>query len=380
MLYTVNSSSATVLARLATARRVGDLGLRFSRGWDESIDRQKGRFVQEWGPASWEDAILQGPNLHVANPFYKSPNATMSNNKDWSSVDLERLAPDAQPVTAYKPAGDRAVYASAYGSWDGVPVRDHYRVAWRKMAANSGERTLISAVVPPGMTHVDGVFSAAGPGDPDTVLLAVVMSSLLADFTIRAAPKANIRSTQIDQLPLPPADHPLLPRARLRVLRLNCLTSAYAELWAVNWDPAFAQDEWLLGKTRHDAPDLGDVGPKWTPNTPLRRDVDRRNALVEIDALMATMLGVTADELATIYRTQFAVLHGYDQNDYVYDANGRLVPTQVRQLWRKKGDNLTEEERTATHPAGTVYTYELPFAPRDREADFRAAMNALQLM
>ncbi len=75
---------------------------------------------------------------------------------------------------------------------------------------------------------------------------------------------------------------------------------------------------------------------------------------------------------ATIYRTQFAVLHGYDQNDYIYDANGRLVPTQVRQLWRKKGDKLTEEERTATHPAGTVYTYELPFAPRDREADFTA--------
>lgn len=377
MLYTVNSSSATVLARLAKARRVGELGLSFSRGWDESIDRQKGRFVQEWGPVSWDDAILQGPHLHVANPFYKSPNPTMLHNLDWSSVDLEALAPDAQPVTAYKPAGDRAIYDSSYGSWEGVPVRDHFRVAWRKMAANSGERTLISAVVPPGMAHIDGVFSAAGSYDTDTVLLAVVMSSLLADFTIRSAPKANIRSAQIDQLPLPPADHPLLPRARLRFLRLSCVTAAYAELWAVNWDPAFTQDEWLLGKTRQDAPDLGDVGPKWTPNAPLRRDVDRRNALVEIDALMATMLGVTADELATIYRTQFAVLHGYDQNDYIYDANGRLVPTQVRQLWRKKGDNLTEDERTAIHPAGTSYTYEIPFAPRDREADFHTAVHRL---
>jgi hypothetical protein len=91
------------------------------------------------------------------------------------------------------------------------------------------------------------------------------------------------------------------------------------------------------------------------------------------------MLGVTADELATIYRTQFAVLHGYDQNDYIYDANGRLVPTQVRQLWRKKGDKLTDEERTSTHPAGTVYTYELPFAPRDREAEFHLALKRLQL-
>ena len=42
-----------------------------------------------------------------------------------------------------------------------------------------------------------------------------------------------------------------------------------------------------------------------------------------------------------------------------------------------KGDKLTAEERTATHPAGTVYTYELPFAPRDRETDFCLVMQAL---
>lgn len=377
MLYTVNSSSATVLARLATARRVGDLGLRFSRGWDESIDRQKGRFVQEWGPASWEDAILQGPNLHVANPFYKSPNATMSNNKDWSSVDLERLAPDAQPVTAYKPAGDRAVYDSAYGSWDGIPVRDHYRVAWRRMAANSGERTLTPAIVPPGSVHVHPVHTVGGLPATDIALVGAVLASVLSDFQVRSVGKADIHLSSVERLALPPRDHPLIPRLLLRSLRLNCLTRAYADLWRGAWDPAYADDEWLLDRAYPDAPDLGDIGPEWTPETPLRRDVDRRNALVEIDALIATMLGVTADELATIYRTQFAVLHGYDRNDYIYDANGRLVPTHVRQLWRKKGDKLTEEERTATHPAGTVYTYELPFAPRDREADFHAAMYRL---
>jgi len=376
MLYTVNSSSATVLARLAKARRVGELGLSFSRGWDESIDRQKGRFGQEWGPASWDDAILQGPHLHVANPFYKSPNPTMLHNLDWSLVDLETLAPDAQPITAYKPAGSRTVYDSAYGSWGGVPVRDHYRVAWRAMAANSGERTLIPAVIPPGTAHPNGVFSLGG--EPRTVVfLAGVLSSLLSDFSVRAAPKSGIYQGVVDRLGVPDLTHELVPRLLLRTLRLNCLTAAYADLWAVLWDPAFTEDEWLLGKAHPDAPRLGDVGPEWTPDTPLRRDIDRRNALVEIDALVATMLGVTADELATIYRTQFAVLHGYDYNDYIYDANGRLVPTQVRQLWRKKGDNLTEEERTATHPAGSLYFYQLPFAPRDRQMDFHTGCHRL---
>ena len=379
MLYTVNKSSADVLERLAKSQRVSELGLRFSSGWHEKMDRQKGRFIQEWGPASWEDAILQGPHLHVANPFYKSPNPTMLHNLDWSSVDLETLAPGARPVTAYKPAADRASYDTAYGTWDGVPVRDHYRVAWRRMAANSGERTLTPAIVPPGSVHVHPVHTVGGLPATDIALVGAVLASVLSDFQVRSVAKADIHLSSVERLALPPRDHPLIPRLLLRALRLNCLTRAYASLWRDAWDPAFTDDEWLLGKAYPEAPEMGDVGPEWTPDTPLRRDVDRRNALVEIDALMATMLDVTADELATIYRTQFAVLYGYDQSDYIYDANGRLVPTQVRQLWRKKGDNLTDEERTATHPAGTVYTYELPFAPRDREADFRAAMGRLSL-
>jgi hypothetical protein len=62
---------------------------------------------------------------------------------------------------------------------------------------------------------------------------------------------------------------------------------------------------------------------------------------LEIDTLVALMLGVTADQLCTIYRTQFAVLYGYDHHSYVYDENGRLVPNEVLSVWRKKGDSLT---------------------------------------
>ena len=85
------------------------------------------------------------------------------------------------------------------------------------------------------------------------------------------------------------------------------------------------------------------------------------------------MLGLTADELCTIYRTQFAVLYGYDRNVYFYDANGRLVPNACLTVWRKKGDRITEAERTATNQAGNTYTYELPFVTLDREADMRQA-------
>ena len=118
---------------------------------------------------------------------------------------------------------------------------------------------------------------------------------------------------------------------------------------------------------------LAQVAPEWTAATPLRIAEDRRQALVEIDALVALMLGVTQTNCAPIYRTQFAVLYGYDHNDYVYDANGRLVPNSVLSVWRKKGDQISGAERTATNQAGHTYIYELPFRLLDREADMRAA-------
>src|SRR6478609_6724744 len=119
--------------------------------------------------------------------------------------------------------------------------------------------------------------------------------------------------------------------------------------------------------------ELGDVDPCWTRNSPLRLAIDRRRAQLEIDALVALMLGVTADELCTIYRTQFPVLHGYDRNRDFYDANGRLVPTSVIQVWKRKGDAIDEDERTATNASGYTYTYELPFRTLDREQDMRVA-------
>ena len=163
------------------------------------------------------------------------------------------------------------------------------------------------------------------------------------------------------------------PELLIRSLRLNCVTDAYGDLWRDVYKDTFTVDQWASGSSRCNRPDLGDVTPLWTVATPLRIAEDRRQALVEIDALVALMLGVTADQLCTIYRTQFAVLYGYDHNSYVYDAKGRLVPNEVLSVWRKKGDTITGAERTATNQSGHTYIYELPFRLLDREADMRTA-------
>ncbi len=372
MLYTVNRDVAATLQKLAAGPRLSTVGLQFSAGWNETTDRQKGYFVQRWGaPESWDDAILQGPHLHVATPLYKQPNPTMKHNQDWSETDFETLAPDAIPATSYKPAGPRAKYDADYTHWDGKPARDEYRLAWRAMAANTGERTLITAIIPPGAAHPNGVFCLGGAAAEVIGSLAGFTASLLLDFAVRAAPKSGIYQSVFDRLPSPPPGQPLLPSLLLRAMRLNAVTSAYGVLWRECWNAQFAEDSWTTDE--HVFSTLGDVGPEWTPDTPLRRAADRRQALVEIDALVALMLGVSADQLCTVYRTQFAVLYGYDHNDYLYDANGRLVPTPVRQVWKKKGAAITAEERTHTNASGNTYVYELPFEHYDREHDMRVA-------
>lgn len=136
-----------------------------------------------------------------------------------------------------------------------------------------------------------------------------------------------------------------------RFLQLNCLTSAFTAMWEEV------------------------AGTEWTPDVPLRKGEARRQAQVEIDALVALSLGVTADELCMIYRTQFPVMRKYDSQD-LFDANGRKVADDVAKLERKlkPGKELSVEDRTWTHPqSGATYTFEYPFRILDREADMREA-------
>ncbi|GAA1123146.1 Eco57I restriction-modification methylase domain-containing protein [Citricoccus alkalitolerans] len=405
MVFTINRSASDVLQRLTATPTLDECNPQFSSGWHETGGRRDGYFETRWGKAeSWDDVILQGPNFHVGNPFYASRNATMRGNQDYSSVDLETLPVDALPVTEYKPIHQTDVdgsvsmarYDRAYGLWKipnpqhvgdtgQMPVRDHFRIMWRRMAATTGERTMIPAIFPPGTGTIDGVSSIGFPSGPTTQIAqaAASMSSLITDFMVRSTAGSDIRMTEVERLPRIPEDHPLASAAILRILRLSCLTAAYGSLWEECWDPVMAQDFWTGGRVRLNRPVLGDVAGIWTAGTPLRVDEDRRRALVEIDAIMAHVTGVPIDELCTIYRTQFGVLYRYDLGEdkraKIYDDDGRLIPSAVRAAWNKAGRpefGLREIDRTYTNPSGREITASEPFRILDREADLREAYAA----
>ena len=305
-------------------------------------------------PESWDDVILQGPHLGVSTPMVKQPNPSMSSNKDWSEVDLEAMPEDFIPATAYQP--NRAVkhdYDTAYGHWQTtsgpVPVASQFRVAWRRMAATTGFRTLYPAIIPPGAHHVHPVNSA---GHPDETLALVkfgaVCSSLLIDFRVRSGGTSEIQASQVAMLPMP-VDAPATNLLSRLYLRLNCLTSVYAPLW-----------EEITGE-------------EWTAHTPFRNALERQQAQNKIDVLVALSLGVTAEELCMIYRTQFPVMRRYDREN-LFDSRGRLVPKQIArsETASKVPETLSESERTWTHPqSGVEYLFEYPFRILDREEDFK---------
>lgn len=355
-VYSVNSEALDVLAKLAAAPRIKALGLQFSRGWHESIDKKKGYFDASWQhPGSWDDVILKGPHLGVSTPMIKQPNLTMKSNGDWSEVDLEAMPADFIPATPYFPEKSVETYADDYGVWEGpsgpVRVKDQYRVAWRTMAATTGFRTCYPALVPPGAAHVDLVFSGGLPDRIDYLpRVGALLSSILLDFFVRSTGVSHLRAPVIQQAPgvVNSAFVDILNRSWLR---LNCLTEAYAEIWEEV------------------------TGTPWTPEVPLRNARDRWAAQNEIDAMVALSLDITLDELLMIYRTQFPVMRRYDETD-LYDANGRKVPKDILDLEKKlkDGERLTIEERTWVHPQSKAeYVFEYPFAPLDREADLRRA-------
>jgi hypothetical protein len=192
--------------------------------------------------------------------------------------------------------------------------------------------------------------------------------------------KADVRPDYVDRFPAP-LNHPAARHLLLRVLRLNCLTRDYSPLWDELFEDSFTADNWTPPHAWRAS--LGEVTREWTMATPLRTEYDRRAALVEIDALAAIMLGITAEQLCAIYRAQFGVLRKYEYRMF-FDAQGRKIAkeTHARGWKQQAGDyELAEQWWREYEDSGEVQElpeqlrdrYRAPLVKPDREAEMTAA-------
>ena len=162
----------------------------------------------------------------------------------------------------------------------------------------------------------------------------------------------------------------------LHSLILNCLNKYYGELWSELFDITFIRQRWSKSDPRLANTKFSTLTQEWTWDTPLRTDYERRQALVEIDVLTAMALGMTLEQLKTIYRIQFPVLQSYEADTW-YDANGRITFTNNRSLVGVGFDRKEFELNMKDAPAGkkfyrTITDDTMPGGPVERTIEYVA--------
>lgn len=326
--------------------------LTISSMWNETTARVDGT-IREFPshrtktPNKYSTLILNGPHLSVGSPLFKTPFVKCSTNKAWAPIDLEAIPDNFIPRSKYE-RGD--ISDEAYNNrqvgckWDPVtislktdddtkeqilevarPFVQHWRIAYREMVGTDSERTLTSAIYPPGVSWINTINGIATKSINNLLVISTNFASLPFDALVRQLGKGHLLPALISSLPFVEYDQSTAC-AFVRILCLNCLTTPYAELWEQCFKAEWKDDQWTQNSAGLDCTWFKNLTPTWQRNNALRSDLSRRQALLEIDVLTAHAMKLTFKELLTLYRMRFRVMRSYEENTW-YDQNGRIVFT-----------------------------------------------------
>lgn len=237
---------SSVLVKLAAyPRRLADLGEGYFSTvmFDETYSQRDGTLSRRPStdpgfadkPHDW---VLTGPHFFLANALSKTPRKICVERSQYDTIDLPTLPDDYLPRTNYLPMPDRAEYLrrtprvcwldweTLEVPWEGLLDHEHpaqptdedaelyrvnrprqrvvtefFRYTHRRRIAVSNERTLISALIPPGAAHVHTVLSLTLRDPSHLVSLLGITHSVIADSFVKSTGQSDLYDSTLGRLP-----------------------------------------------------------------------------------------------------------------------------------------------------------------------------------
>lgn len=166
-----------------------------------------------------------------------------------------------------------------------------YRLAIRKIASNTNERTLVAAVIPPHGFAGNSLtvnfpfrndpmrFNELGMSNSELLVLMGILNSFVSDYTLRSRMTTNLNLFYLYQLPIPHlnSESSLYSKILNRVARLSCTTPQFDDL----------------------ASEVGLASHKQGATTP----AERARLRAELDGLVSHLYGLTESEFAHVLTT-----------------------------------------------------------------------------
>jgi hypothetical protein len=171
---------------------------------------------------------------------------------------------------------------------DYAKVACYYRLAFREVASSTNERTVIAAMLGPGVVTGHTAPVDQRPAErPNLAALwiLVVMNSFVFDWLVRLKAASHVTKFVLEATPVPEPSGATRRLLAHSALRLTCNHEGYAPLWREQLG-----DAWREPTPRHTWPVLAGDDARWAVRA-------------AIDAVVADAYGLTRDQYAHVLST-----------------------------------------------------------------------------
>ena len=360
-----------------------------SVGWFETNDVKKGiikretKYVED---ISSLEMIYSGPHFYVSNPMYKTPRENCTEKSHYDVIDHALKKESYLPRTNYTPAVSIEKYlsdAKMKGFEADENYLDYYKAINSKMVNQAAERSLQSALCPPGVAHIDGIYSITFREEKTLLNYISFASSLVLDYFVKLTGASNLTESIMRYFPIEISEKYKLLIYN-RILRLNCINPLYKDIWERHFQSDYKNQNWSKEDERLSS--FNDLTSDYNDSNHLKNYYERRMALVELDVLMSMNLGIKVEALILMYSSQFPVLV-QNEHDTWYDTKGNIVFTCSkgltgvgldRPVWNtikdlKAGETYEHTIEKSELYRGKKVTYYAPFDKCDRVEDYKTA-------